>query len=313
MAALGGTEGMKQIQTYGDERVSGPIRGALWMSGAAVSLVAMAILVRYLAPRYSVLELIFLRNVVNLALMAPWILHTGLGSLKTVRLSQHGLRNAFLYSGNVAWYFGVTLVSLAELSALQFTTPLFTLLMAALVLGERIGTHRWAATAVGFAGALLIIRPGFAEVGLGTGVVLAAAFLYSCAFIVTKRLSDTESGNVVVFYMSVTILVYSAVPAMFVWTTPETRDLLPIVALGITGYSTHFCITRSMAAADASYVVPFDFLRLPMSAAFGFLLFAEETDRWVWIGAAVIFGAAYYNTRMENRARGTGNRFGVAS
>ncbi len=287
------------------QSLSGPTRGALWMIGAATSLVAMAVLVRYLAPKYSVLELIFLRNVVNLALMTPWIMKSGVATLKTAHLGGHGLRNAFLYSGNVAWFFAVSMVSLADLAALQFTMPLFTIIMAAIVLREKIGFHRWAATALGFVGAVIIIRPGFVDVGVGSFVVLTAAFLYSCAFIVTKRLSATESGNVVVFYMSVFILVFSAVPAMFVWQTPAIDDAPAIIALGVTGYSTHFCVTRSMAAADASYVVPFDFLRLPLSAILGYFLFREVAAPWTWAGAVIIFGAAYFNTWMEKRAGGT--------
>ena len=284
--------------------LSGPVRGAFWMIGAAMSLVAMAVLVRVLTPKYSVFELIFLRNVINLALMLPWIMRAGLGSLKTPRLVGHGLRNAFLYSGNVAWFFGVTMVSLADLAALQFTMPLFTIVMARLALREKIGVHRWAATAAGFAGALIIIRPGVVAFDLGAIVVLAAAFLYSCAYIVTKQLSSTESGNVVVFYMSVFILAFSFVPAMVVWQTPDWADAPALIALGIVGYSTHFCVTHAMAAADASYVAPYDFLRLPISAILGYTLFQEVADPWVWAGAAVIFWAAYYNTWMEIRAGG---------
>ena len=285
--------------------LSGPVRGALWMIGAAVSLVAMAVLIRFLTPKYSVLELIFLRNVINLMLMTPWLLRTGLGSLKTARLPAHGLRNALLYTGNVAWFFAVTLVPLAELAALQFTMPLFTVVMAALLLSERVGAHRWIATAVGFAGALVIIRPGVIAVGPGSLIVLTAAFFYAAAFIVTKRLSVSESGNVVVFYMSLFILVFSFVPAMFVWVTPDWADALPLIALGVTGYSTHYCVTRSMAAADASYVAPFDYLRLPMSAALGIVLFAEALEPWTLAGATIIFCAAYYNTWREKRDGGT--------
>jgi drug/metabolite transporter (DMT)-like permease len=272
------------------------------MVGAAASLVVMAVLIRFLSPPYSVLELIFLRNVVNLLLMVPWIARRGVAAAKTRRLVLHGIRNAFQYGGNVAWFYAVTLIALADLSALQFTMPLFTVVMAALFLGERIGSHRWLATAIGFAGALIILQPGFAEIGPGAVLALAAAFLYSASFTVTKRLSATESGNVVVFYMSVFIVVFSAIPAAFVWRTPELADWPAIVGLGVTGYTTHYCVTRSMAAADASYVVPFDFLRLPFSAVLGAALFAETSQIWTWLGAIVIFGAAYYNTWQERRA-----------
>ena len=281
--------------------LSGPVRGALWMICTALSLTAMAVMVRFLTPQVPVLEQIFIRNVVTLFLLAPMLLRTGLASFRTERLGGHALRNALLYAGNVAWFFGVTMVSLAEVSALQFTMPLFTLILAAIFLKEVVGRHRWLATAVGFAGALIIIRPGVVEVGAGSLLVVIAALFFSCTHVVTKRLSDTESGAVVVFYMSVSIVVFSLVPALYVWVTPAWPDAPALIALGVTGYTTHYCVTRAMATADASYVAPFDFLRLPFSAALGFFLFAEPLDPWTWAGATVIFAAAYYNTWRETR------------
>ena len=286
-------------------QLSGPVRGALWMIGSAKSLVVMAVLVRYLTPQYSVLELIFLRSVVNLVLMTPWILSIGLSAVWSARIAEHALRNAFLYTGNVAWFFGVTMVSLANLSALQFTMPLFIIVMAGVFLRETIGLHRWVVTALGFAGAVVIVRPGLIEVSAGSVVVLTAAFFYACAYIATKRLAATESGNAVVFYMSVSILVYSMGPAIYVWKTPDWIDVPAIIGLGVAGYATHFCLTRAMAAADASYIIPFDFLRLPLSASLGFVLFDERAAIWTWIGAVIIFSAAYYNTWHEKKLGGT--------
>ena len=134
--------------------------------------------------------------------------------------------------------------------------------------------------------------------------ILLAAFLYSCAHVVTKRLSDTESGSTVVFYMSVTILVYSAIPAFFVWQTPNWADIPAMIGLGITGYATHYCITRSLAVGDASFVIVFDFMRLPFSALLGWLLFTEILDGWTAAGALVIFAAGYYSTIREAKASG---------
>ena len=275
------------------------------MIGAAASLVAMALFIRFLTPTYSVLELIFLRNAVNLCLMTPWIARTGLAGIKTGRLGLHGFRNALQYAGNLAWFYAVTMVTLAELSALQFTMPIFTVVMAVIVLRERVDAARALVVAAGFAGTLIILRPDQITPGSGPFVVLLAAFLYSASFVTTKRLAATESANAVVFYMSVFILAFSAVPALFVWQTPAWGDLPPIVGLGVAGYTTHYCVTRSMASADASFVVPFDFLRLPMSAAAGIALFAEPVRTTTIAGATVIFGAAYYNTWREERRGGT--------
>jgi drug/metabolite transporter (DMT)-like permease len=283
--------------------MSNAAKGALWMIAAAAALTAMAVCIRYL-PAYSVLLMIFLRNVINLVLMAPSMIRQGKSMIVTQRLGTHALRNLFLYSGNVAWFYGVTSIALADVASLQFTSPLFTAIIAAAFLGEKIGGHRMVAILVGFAGALIIIRPGMIPINLGTVMILIAAFLYSCAHVVTKRLSDTESGSTVVFYMSVIILVYSAIPAFFVWQTPAWADMPAMIGLGITGYATHYCITRSLAVGDASFVIAFDFMRLPFSALLGWLLFREMLDTWTVAGALIIFAAGYYSTMREAKKSG---------
>jgi len=283
--------------------MSNAAKGALWMIAAAAALTAMAVCIRYL-PAYSILLMIFLRNVINLVLMAPSMIRQGRSMVSTQRLGTHALRNLFLYTGNCAWFYGVTLISLADVASLQFTSPLFTAIIAAAFLGEKIGSHRMIAILVGFAGALIIIRPGVIPVNLGTMMILIAAFLYSCAHVVTKRLSDTESGSTVVFYMSVTILVYSAIPAFVVWQTPTWADMPAMIGLGVTGYATHYCITRSLAAGDASFVIVFDFMRLPFSAILGWLLFKEMLDAWTVGGALIIFAAGYYSTIREAKKTG---------
>lgn len=283
--------------------MSNAAKGALWMIAAAAALTAMAVCIRYL-PAYSILLMIFLRNVINLVLMAPSMIRQGRSMIVTQRLGTHALRNLFLYTGNCAWFYGVTLISLADVASLQFTSPLFTAIIAAAFLGEKIGSHRMIAILVGFAGALIIIRPGLIPINLGTIMILIAAFLYSCAHVVTKRLSDTESGSTVVFYMSVTILVYSAIPAFVVWQTPTWADMPAMIGLGVTGYATHYCITRSLAVGDASFVIVFDFMRLPFSAILGWLLFKEMLDAWTVGGALIIFAAGYYSTIREAKKTG---------
>lgn len=282
--------------------MSNAAKGALWMIAAAAALTAMAMCIR-LVPGYHVLLLIFLRNGIILVLLAPSLIRQGKAVVRTSMPGTHAFRNLLLYSANVAWFYGVTQVPMAEVASLQFTSPLFVALIAAAFLGERFGGHRMVAILVGIAGALIIIRPGMVPVNIGTFAVLVAAFLYSCTFVVTKRLSGTESGTTVVFYMSVTILAYSAIPAFLVWDTPAWADLPAILGIGVTGYATHYCVTRSMACADATFVAPFDFMRLPFSAAVGWILFNETVDFWTVGGALLIFAAGYYSTLREARAR----------
>ncbi len=279
------------------------VRGAAWMVSGGVLLVLMAIDVRYLAPKFSVLEMIFIRSSLTLCFMLPWAFRTGVGGLATRRFPLHVFRNVIHYLGNLGWFLGVTLVTLADLSALQFTIPLFTIIMAALILRENVGRHRWSATAIGFIGALIIIRPGYIPIELGTVAVVLSALFYATSQISTKKLSSTESPNLVLFYMGVVFVPVSLGPALFVWVTPGWQDALPFLFLGVTGSGAHYCLIRSLAAADASFVTPFDFLRLPVSAAFGFVLFGETTQVWTWVGAVIIFAATYHITWRETRRR----------
>lgn len=279
------------------------VRGAAWMVMGGVFLVLMAIDIRHLAPKFNVMEMIFIRSAISLCFMLPWAYKAGLMGLKTRRIGLHVFRNAIHYIGNLGWFLGVTLVKLADLSALQFTIPLFTIVMAALILHEKVGPHRWIATAIGFAGALIIIRPGYIPIETGTIAVVLSAFFYACSQIATKKLSDTDSPNLVIFYMGAVFVPISFGPAMLVWVTPGWQDAVPFLILGATGYMAHFCIIRSFTAADASFVTLFDFMRLPVSVAFGFVLFGEATEAWTWVGAGIIFCATYYITRRETRGR----------
>ena len=254
------------------------VRGAIWMVLGGLSLIFLAIVIRDIQEKFNVLQMIFLRSVVSFIIILPWALRQNSWDIKTRRLPLHIFRNTIHYLGNVGWFIGVTLVTLADLQALQFTVPLFTILMAMIFLGEKVGVHRWTATCIGFIGALIIIRPGFIELSTGTIAVVLSAIFYAASQTSTKSLSNTDSPNAILFYMSIIFVPLSAIPAFYVWVTPGLEDLIPIILLGIFGYAAHACIIRAFAAADASYVMPFDFFRLPMAAIFGFILYQESVS-----------------------------------
>ena len=278
-------------------------RGAIWMVLGGISLILLAIVIRGIQDKFDVLQMIFLRSVVSFLIILPWALRQKREDIKTQRLTLHIFRNTIHYLGNVGWFIGVTLVTLADLQALQFTVPLFTIIMAAVFLKERVGSHRWIATALGFLGALIIIRPGFVELSTGTIAVVLSAVFYAASQTSTKALSDTDSPNAILLYMSLIFIPVSAIPAIYVWVTPNWSDTLPILLLGVFGYTAHACIIRAFAAADASFVMPFDFMRLPIAAAFGFFLYTEWPDIWVWVGGATIFASTYYITWRESVLR----------
>ena len=268
---------------------------------AGLGWVAMVSLVRELSADYSPFQLLFFRNVVAVCLLLPLALKRGAATLRTNRLPLHTLRSAFSYCAVLALYFGIATVPLPEATALSFTQPLFGTVLAVLVLHEVVGLARWRAVAIGFAGILIILRPGFADVTLGTLAVLGSAILYACANICVKRLMTTDTPQQAVFYFNLIMLPIALVPALFFWVAPTAGDFALMIGVGLAGTAAVWGYVKAFDEADVSAVAPFDFLRLPMASLAALILFDDAGDLWTWIGSAVVFGSAIILARSEGR------------
>lgn len=279
-------------------------RGALWMLAAALSYVSSATLTRYLAGEYSTFELTFLRCTVALAVITPVVLRGGTAQLRTRILPLHGLRTLLTYAAILLWFFAATEMPVGDFFALQFVTPLFTIACAAAFLRERVDLKSWAAAFVGFAGVLVILRPGTVPVTPGALAALGSAAAYAAVNTVIKVASRSDSPAVMTFYVNLLIVPLSLVPALFAWRTPPWEDV-PVLA-GVALFSTmaQYSVASAISLADARIVQPMNFLRLPIAAALGFVVFAEFPDLWTWLGAAVIFGAAWYAVRHKTAGGG---------
>lgn len=277
--------------------LSAPMRGVLWMVGAMVFFSIMTVQVRYLSDTIPASEQAFFRGFVAIALMLPWLLRGGPGSLKTRRLPLIGVRSAFIAVGVWTWFYAIAVMPLAEAVALHFTLPLFGIVLAMAFLGEKATMHRRIATAIGFSGMVVILRPGFIAIELISLMVLFSALCYAVGSVITKALVRTEAPDLVVFYMNLYGVFFFAVPTYLEWVTPTFDDWILLFLLGLSTVAAHVCYTRGLVTADASFLFPFEFLRLPMTAAAGIVLFAETLDTWTVIGALIIFGATYYLTR----------------
>ncbi len=278
------------------------LRGTFWMAMCMFSFAGVAIGVRALSSHMAIVEIVMFRAALGVALSLPWLIRTGLGGVRTTRFRLHFARSAANGLGMFCWFTALSMMAIGDVVALQFTTPLFLVIMAAMFLGETVGLRRWAATVVGFGGALIIIRPGFAEVTTGVYFVLVTAVLYAANHAMTKPLAATESGGQIVFYMNLIHLPVFLVLAPFAWTTPTFSDLGWIGLVGVCGATAHVFLARAVRLADISYLAPIDFLKLPVVAGAGYLLFGDNTELWTWIGAAVIFACGYYNTLAERAA-----------
>ena len=269
------------------------LRGAAWMILAGLCWTIMTILVRQLSADYSSFEILFFRNLVAVCILLPLSIRRGFSSLKTQRLPLHCLRAFLSYVGVLLLFYGVANIPLPDVTALSFTQPLFVVLLAALILKESVNGACWAAVIAGFIGLLVIVRPGFIAVELATILVVFSAFSYAVSNICVKRLMTTDTANQSVFYFNLLMLPIALIPAIFFWVTPAPADLPLLVGIGVNGTIAVYAYARAFTLADASAVMPFDFLRMPMAATAAFLLFSEVGDVWTWIGSIIIFASSY--------------------
>ena len=268
-------------------------KGALWMTGASLIFSITFGVVRQISGEMSSAEITFFRSLFGVCFMLPWLIRSGIRSLRTSRPVIYGLRAVALYSGIVCWFYGLAHLDLAEATALYFTTPLFTVLFAKATLKEDIGPRRWAALLVGFAGALIIIRPGFVELSPPAISVLVAALLFGSSNTATRSLAITENPNAVVIYALLLQAPLAIGPALYLWSRAPGMVYPWLVLLGALTVISGQCMARAYACAPISAVIPPYFLQLPFVAIIGYLAFDQIPDYWVWIGGAVICASAY--------------------
>ncbi|HET6518300.1 MAG TPA: DMT family transporter [Geminicoccaceae bacterium] len=290
-----------QLRAVGN--LPAPVRGALWMCGAAAAFAGMVNLVRLLSAGFDPLQIVFFRTAFGLLAMLPWLAGHGLGALRTERLGLHLLRAAIGLAAMVLWFTTLALLPLAEATALSFTAPVFTSVLAVVFLGEAMRARRWTATAIGFLGALIVLRPGVEAVNPSALLAIATAAIWATSTIVVKILARTDEPAAIATYMTLLLTPLSLVPALLVWRTPGLTDLGLCVLLGAAGSIGHVCMARALATSEASLVMPFDYLRLPLVAFFAYLLFDQVPDVWTWVGGAVIAGSSLYIAQREARAR----------
>jgi len=291
--------------------------GVFWMLLTTLSFVVLSISVRALSADMATVEILFLRCLIGTLVFLPWIAKEGFGALKTSKFGQHTMRAVMMGAGMVLWFAAIGALPLGDAIALHFTLPLFMIIFAAIFLREHVDATRWAATVVGFAGVLIVLRPGFQEIGWAHYFVLVSGALYGGNHVITKFMSGTETPNATAFYMNLLILPGAAIALPFYWTTPTWDQTGWILLLGVSGSTAHTCLLKAMRHADASALAPIDFLRLVFSSIGAYFLFNDISDIWTYVGASVIFLAAWYNTlharRIQKRdAQDPRNSEGVA-
>ena len=284
--------------------MSATLKAALWMLGAIVSFSSMAVAGRELSGTLDTFEIMMYRSAIGLCIVLSVLTATGrLKVVRRARFKDHLLRNIAHFTGQNLWFFAVTAAPLAQVFALEFTTPLWVILLAPLLLGERLTRARALAVALGFVGILIVARPGAETVNAGTVTAALAAVFFALTYVATKRLTRHEAIGGIMFWLTALQLVFGLGAAGFdgAIALPDAAALPFVTVIALAGLLAHFCITNALALASASIVAPLDFVRLPAIAVVGMVLYEEPLDGWVFLGAAVIFAANYTNVLAENR------------
>jgi drug/metabolite transporter (DMT)-like permease len=260
------------------------------------------VLVRKLSSDLPVVQVSFFRLTVQLALLLPFILANPSAILSTNRLRLHAVRAGCSALVMPIYYFAFVILPFAVVTTITFTQALFLVILAAVVGGERVGPRRWVATAIGFLGVVVIMRPGVAAFEPMVLFVLTGAMISATLMLITRQLGKTESGMTIMAYVSILGTIYLSGPTWYLWQPPDAAQLLILVTIGIVGTTGQFLFVHAFKRAEASALAPIDYVRLVFAVLAGYFLYAEIPDLWTWTGAAIIITSALAVTRLEHRA-----------
>jgi drug/metabolite transporter (DMT)-like permease len=283
---------------------SSSVTGGLWMLGAITSFTLLTLSGRELSGDLNAFQIMLYRSIVSLLIVVAILAlggrgDSGFAQLRTSIPGFHLGRNVVHYVGQYSWFYALPLLPLVQITAIDFSTPIWTVLLAALILGERLTGRRIVAVVLGFCGVLVILRPGVASFEPAGLIVLGAAFCYATTFVITKRMTATEKPLAILFYMFVVQLLIGLAPALPGLVVPELERWPWVIAVGVSGLAAHYCVARAFMAADASVVIPIDFLRLPAIGLAAWLLYGESGDIWHVGGAGLILLGIWVSTRSR--------------
>ncbi|RWX77333.1 DMT family transporter [Neorhizobium lilium] len=271
------------------------------MMASIALLLLMAVSGRAITREIDVFQVMEMRSVIAFFMLLPLVYREGgIRGMGTRILRSHIGRNVAHYIGQFAWLMGLTMIPMAQVIAIEFTAPTWAAIMAAGFLGERLTWRKIVAILFGLVGVVLILRPGAAPLNPGHLIVLGAAFVFAISFITTKFLTRSDSATKIIFWMLIIQSVVGLVPALRVWTWPSAGLWPWIFLIAFTGTFAHYCMATALAHADATVAMPMDYLRVPLSALLGYLLYAEVVDGITALGAVLILAGNLFNLRRPN-------------
>ncbi|SHM02597.1 EamA-like transporter family protein [Bradyrhizobium lablabi] len=276
---------------------------ALWMAGWLALMLMIAVAGRETTRELNVFEVMEARSILGLLMLSPLIhVNGGLAAMWTSRPLQHIGRNLVHYAGQIGWFFALTLIPLGQVVSIEFTMPIWTAILAATFLGERMTVWKTTAIVLGLVGVIIIVRPGTSEINPGQLIALAAAVAFGISIAMMKSLTRTESTLSIIFWMLLIQAAAGFLPALYVWQWPSAYAWGFIVVIAFCGTFSHYCMARAMLYADATVVLPMDFLRVPLTATAGWLIYSERLDLFTLLGAALILTGNLLNLKAADPA-----------
>ena len=274
-------------------------KAALWMAGWLALMLMVAVAGRETLRELNVFQVMEIRSVIGFVLLYPLIhCNGGLAAMRTARPVQHVCRNLVHYGAQLGWFYALTLIPMAQMVSIEFTMPVWTAILATLFLGERMTPWKIAAIVLGVIGVVVIVRPS-GEINPGQVIALAAAVGFGSSIVLMKSLTRTEATLTIIFWMLVIQSAAGLVPALWAWQWPSPYVWGWLVVIAFCGTFSHFCMAKAMLYADATVVVPMDFLRVPLTALVGFLIYRERVDLFTVLGAGLILAGNLLNLRSR--------------
>ncbi|MEO8558305.1 MAG: DMT family transporter [Rhodospirillales bacterium] len=274
-----------------------PVAMAMWSFATLMEASMMGVL-RYIGTALDRLQIVFMRCLFGMIFLTPLIMRSA-GGLRIKHVKLHGARTILQFISMLLWFASLTLIPLAEVAALSFLAPLVATVGAVLILRESIGWRRGLAMIAGFTGVLILLRPGFTAINLGSLMVIGSAVLWGFALLIIKRLTQRETPMRMTAIVTIMLTPLTLVPALFVWQWPTTEQWLLMAVVGVSGSCSHMLMSTALKFADATAVLPMDFSRILWTSLIEFFFFAQEPTIFTFIGGIVIFAAATYVTLRE--------------
>jgi drug/metabolite transporter (DMT)-like permease len=278
------------------------VKAATWMAGWLACIVVLTVAGREATSRLSVFEVMELRSLIGMALLYPLVLRDGgVRAMRTAHLGRQIVRNAVHYGAQCCWLLALTLIPLAQVISIEFTMPIWTAILAVAFLGERMGGWKISAVVLGLVGVLIIVRPFGGTFSPGQLIALTAAVGYAISVTLVKSMTRSDKVTVIMFWMVLIQSVIGFAPCLVVWQWPSPSVWGWLFVIGLCGTYSHWCLTQALLHADATLVVPMDFLRVPLAALTGWLVYAERVDLLTAAGAALILGGNLLNLKGAKR------------